>query len=303
MIVSGQGHRPARGSVATSIFKSCTAVACVLAAMLALSAVPLSAQEAPAAKPETPAAAAPEAPAAPRPLLKRKRPAPTRRRPLRPIPIMWSSPSCSRASCAKSRCRCPCSTCRPKDVGIAGAKLAIADNNTTGRFMNQEFTLDVDRRAPMPTKLIQDVVQKVDARRALHRRRCDARHAAQDRRRPQGQGRAASSTSAAPDDSLREENCRANVLHTAPTRSMLADALGQYLAWKQWRNWFLIARARSREGQALCRGPAALRQALRRQDRRGARRSSIEPGSRRADGGFEQVQQQIPTFTQNAPGP
>ena len=24
----------------------------------------------------------------------------------------------------------------PKDLGVAGAKLAITDNNTTGRFMN-----------------------------------------------------------------------------------------------------------------------------------------------------------------------
>jgi hypothetical protein len=31
----------------------------------------------------------------------------------------------------------------PEDDGIAGAKLAISDNNTTGRFLNQEFTLDV----------------------------------------------------------------------------------------------------------------------------------------------------------------
>ena len=31
------------------------------------------------------------------------------------------------------------------------------------------------------------------------------------------------------DDRLREEDCRANVIHVAPTRSMLADALAQYL--------------------------------------------------------------------------
>ena len=30
----------------------------------------------------------------------------------------------------------------PKDLGVAGAKLAITDNNTTGRFMNQEFKLE-----------------------------------------------------------------------------------------------------------------------------------------------------------------
>ena len=44
----------------------------------------------------------------------------------------------------------------------------------------------------------------------------------------------------ATDDILREEECRANVFHTAPTRSMLADGLAQYLIWKQWPRWVLI---------------------------------------------------------------
>ena len=38
----------------------------------------------------------------------------------------------------------------------------------------------------------------------------------------------------ATDDSLREEECRMNVFHIAPTRTMLADGLAQYLIWKQW---------------------------------------------------------------------
>ncbi len=41
----------------------------------------------------------------------------------------------------------------------------------------------------------------------------------------------------ATDDILREEECRINVFHTAPTRTMLADGLAQYLIWKQWRRW------------------------------------------------------------------
>jgi hypothetical protein len=42
------------------------------------------------------------------------------------------------------------------------------------------------------------------------------------------------------DDRLREQDCRANIIHVAPTRSMLADALAQYLAWKQWKRWLLV---------------------------------------------------------------
>ena len=100
------------------------------------------------------------------------------------------------------------------------------------------------------------------------------------------------------DDSLREENCRANVLHVSPTRTMLADALGQYLAWKQWRNWFLISGPRPED--------KLMADAYRRTAKRfGAkivedREFKYESGSRRADGGFEQVQSQIPQFTQGA---
>ena len=45
---------------------------------------------------------------------------------------------------------------------------------------------------------------------------------------------------AAPDDRLRSADCRANVLHSKPSRAMLADALAQFLMKRQWDRWFLI---------------------------------------------------------------
>ena len=33
----------------------------------------------------------------------------------------------------------------PEDLGVAGAEIALKDNNTTGRFTKQQFTLDVER--------------------------------------------------------------------------------------------------------------------------------------------------------------
>ena len=33
----------------------------------------------------------------------------------------------------------------PEDIGIAGAEIALKDNNTTGRFTKQQFTLDVEQ--------------------------------------------------------------------------------------------------------------------------------------------------------------
>jgi ABC transporter substrate binding protein (PQQ-dependent alcohol dehydrogenase system) len=79
----------------------------------------------------------------------------------------------------------------------------------------------------------------------------------------------------------------------------LSDALSQYLAWKRWGNWVLIT------------GPTpedkAFAEALRRSAQRFGmkiveeREFKYDPGSRRSDGGFEQIQQQIPTFTQKLP--
>ena len=182
------------------------------------------------------------------------------------------------------------------DEGIAGAKLAIADNNTTGKFLNQSFKLDTIESTNVDD-LIKQTLEKVAAG--------DAYIIAD--MAPEGLLKFADALAGKPalianvgnaDDSLREENCRANVLHVSPTRTMLADALGQYLAWKQWRNWFLISGPRPED--------KLMADAYRRTAKRfGAkivedREFKYESGSRRADGGFEQVQSQIPQFTQGA---
>ena len=53
----------------------------------------------------------------------------------------------------------------------------------------------------------------------------------------------------AKDDRLRDRDCRDNVMHMGPSRAMLADALGQYLVSKRWRDWFLVIGRR--EGDQL----------------------------------------------------
>ena len=45
---------------------------------------------------------------------------------------------------------------------------------------------------------------------------------------------------AAPEDALRGESCRANVVHVIPSYSMLADALVQYLSFRNWRNILVL---------------------------------------------------------------
>jgi ABC transporter substrate binding protein (PQQ-dependent alcohol dehydrogenase system) len=185
----------------------------------------------------------------------------------------------------------------PPDDGIAGARLAINDNNTTGRFLKQEFTLDVVQSDKAP-ELIAQVMKRVvngvafvvvDASPQLVIALADSL-----------KGRDVLIFNAGSnDDELRGINCRANVVHTAPSRAMLADALAQYLRWKRWQRWLLV--------QGTTPEDNAFAEALRRAAKRfGSKIAEERPfkydvGSRRADGGYEQVQEQIPAFTQRAP--
>ena len=102
----------------------------------------------------------------------------------------------------------------------------------------------------------------------------------------------------ATDDRLREEDCRANVIHVAPTRSMLADGLAQYLVWKTWRKWFFVVGSHAKDklwGDALKR--SATRFGAKIVDER---TFADTGGARQTDSGIALIQRQIPSFTQDA---
>jgi ABC transporter substrate binding protein (PQQ-dependent alcohol dehydrogenase system) len=103
----------------------------------------------------------------------------------------------------------------------------------------------------------------------------------------------------ATDDRLREEDCRANVVHVAPTRSMLADGLAQYLVWKRWSRWLLVAGSHPDDKLFA----DALRRAAARFGAKIVQERVFEDtgGARRTDSGIVQVQRQMPLFTQQAP--
>src|SRR5579863_8719103 len=183
------------------------------------------------------------------------------------------------------------------DDFVAGARIGMDDNNTTGRFLDQSFSV-VDAKlaprgdpvAPM-NKMLADGVRffivDLPAAQVL---------AVADAARPSG---ALVFNAGAPDDRLREEDCRADVIHVAPTRSMLTDGLAQYLIWKQWRRWLLVVGSHP-EDQLLA-------DAYRRSAKKFGAKIVEERvykdtgGGRRSDSGSVQTQQQMPVFTQNAP--
>ena len=183
----------------------------------------------------------------------------------------------------------------PPDHGVAGAKMAIDDNNTTGKFLNQHFALEEVR--------LKDQDDPAAAVAALAGRGvsliitdlpADALLKAADA------GRSLLFFNAgAIDDRLREEACRANVIHTAPTRTMLADGLAQYLLWKRWRKWLLVVGSHDTDRLYA----DALRRAAKRFGAVIVQEKVFEDtgGARRTDSGIVQIQRQIPLFTQSAP--
>ena len=180
--------------------------------------------------------------------------------------------------------------------GVAGARLAIEDNNTTGKFLNQHFTLeevrlregeDVARAATALAGRNGFIIAALPA---------DALLTAADALRDRG---TVLLNAGSIDDRLREQDCRANVIHVAPTRSMLADALAQYLVWKQWKRWLLVAGSH----QADRLYAEALRRAAARFGAKIVQERTFEDtgGARRTDSGVTLIQRQMPVFTQQAP--
>ncbi|HWP14437.1 MAG TPA: ABC transporter substrate-binding protein [Xanthobacteraceae bacterium] len=183
----------------------------------------------------------------------------------------------------------------PEDNGVAGAKLAIADNNTTGRFLRQTFALEevrlkeADDLAAAVAALAERGVTAVIADLPP-----DVLLKAADAGRDLLFFNAGSI-----DDRLREEDCRANVIHTAPTRSMLADGLAQYLVWKKWRRWLLVTGSHPKDklfADAIKRSAARFGGKIVQE-----RIFEDTGGARRTDSGIAQIQRQIPMFTQSAP--
>jgi len=184
----------------------------------------------------------------------------------------------------------------PADLGIAGAELAIRDNDTTGRFMKQDFEL-VKADVPVggdAVKALDDMIAAgvglvvLDAPAATVVALADA-----------AKGKDVLLFNAgAEDDALRGESCRANVLHTAASRAMLADAVAQYLMWKRWGDWLLITGSHP-DDKLLAE---AYKRAATRFGGKIVEERTYEDtgGARRTDSGHVQVQKQIPVFTQEA---
>lgn len=180
------------------------------------------------------------------------------------------------------------------DEGVQGARLGVADNNSTGRFTGQSFELtehivpeDGDITATMAA-LLETGTRIVIA----DLKRTDLLAVAS----VPGAEDAIIFNTRSTDDRLRNDECRANLMHIIPSRRMLADALGQYLVWKQWTDWALVV-GPTEEDEAYAE---AIRRAARRFGARIVDEQSwtFEIGHRRVETGHVTIQSEVPTATQ-----
>jgi ABC transporter substrate binding protein (PQQ-dependent alcohol dehydrogenase system) len=182
----------------------------------------------------------------------------------------------------------------PDDLGLAGAQEAAYEINTTGKFLGWHFKLDVvtlpagaDLRSQARRLFARGPAVIVSALRAN-----DLLTLADQ---PSASG-ALILDMRTSDDALRQQQCRANVFHILPSQAMRTDALAQFLVEKRWTRWFLL--------QGPSRQDAVYAADVRRSATRyGARVVAVKsydynPGSRRSDTGYQQIQSQMPLATQ-----
>jgi len=184
---------------------------------------------------------------------------------------------------------------RPDDLGFSGAALADEDNGTTGGFLGHTYLTTTRAAAPEDADAAMDALLASGIRLFVVLANSDDLLRLTDKAAKAG---ALVFNASAQDIALRDDQCRANLLHIAPSDAMMADAVAQFAMWKKWDKWFLIAGSNPAD--------IALADAYRSAARKfGAtitedRTFEDTGGSRRTDSGHVLVQRQLPLFTQGA---
>lgn len=127
---------------------------------------------------------------------------------------------------------------RPRPRPFPGAEVALRDSRVLGRALKLDFALE---RATAPSAAA--LAERMGALAASGVRffLVDAEAAAISALAAHARGREILLINVSePDDTLRGAACAANLLHTMPSRSMLSDALVQYLVSRRWREILVL---------------------------------------------------------------
>ncbi|MGK0318945.1 MAG: ABC transporter substrate binding protein (PQQ-dependent alcohol dehydrogenase system) [Granulosicoccus sp.] len=129
----------------------------------------------------------------------------------------------------------------PEDEGEQGAMLGINDNNTTGRFPGQKYSLsslifEIDEPEHARNERILEALSEGSL---LVVANLDADTLIAMANMPQAVNDLIFNAQSA-DNNLRQISCQSNVLHSVPSRAMHTDALMQFFVKKKWRQIFFI---------------------------------------------------------------
>ena len=182
---------------------------------------------------------------------------------------------------------------RPEDLDFAGAVLADEDNATTGAFLGHTYDTESVATPPEEALAALDEMLAKGIRYVVVDAQAGDLLALADRAAETG---ALVLNASAPDMALRGAECRANLLHIAPSFAMKADAIAQFAVWKKWPRWLLVSGSNP-EDRALAE---AYRRAAKKFGAKIVEEREFEDigGARRTDTGHAMVQRQLPTFLQ-----
>lgn len=180
------------------------------------------------------------------------------------------------------------------DKGIQGARIALGEDNRTGKLIGQNYKL-LEAIVPKGADVVAKAKELLAAGHSLFVADLETPDLLAVSALPEA-ANAIFFDIRTSDDRLRQEQCRANVFHIAPSWAMRADALAQYLAWKKWRHWFLVV-GKTPADQDFA---GAIRRAAARFGAKivGETVYEFDAGSRRTDTGHQQIQTQMPMLTQ-----
>jgi len=183
------------------------------------------------------------------------------------------------------------------DKGVRGAEVGLADNETTGRILGHHYTLTFET-VPADGDIAAAALKLVASGTFLIVADLEAKDLLRVADIPEVQSAIIINVRSSNDD-LRGKDCRRNLFHVAPSFAMRADALSQYLAWKQWRKLFLVHGVNLADLEYA----ASMRRSSRRFGNRivEERKFTFDAGNRRTDTGHQQIQTQMPLLTQNPP--
>ena len=126
----------------------------------------------------------------------------------------------------------------PAEEGLQGARLALAEETATGRFLGISYDMQEERK-PDEAEVLDAARAAIAAGRRLFVTDLPAPLLLKLADLPEVKD-ALILDVVTTDDALRGAECRRNVLHVAPSRAMFADALMQYLVTKEWRRVMLL---------------------------------------------------------------